>query len=122
MLDSAATDAGTEIEQAGITAGDNWRNLDSTGKPSTFWTTQGIVTYKVTVAGSRIVEAWEPVARVSYADPNTDVSDDQGLLFTPGFVVYFSGRNKMALNADIYAPGGDRDTEYSVKLMSYLYF
>jgi len=108
--------------QAGITAGDNWRNLDEAGNPSTFWTTQAIVVYKFPLAGGHRVEALEPVARISYGDPDTDVSDDGGLLITPGFVVFFSGRNKLAVNMDIYTPGGDRDTEYSVKVMSYLYF
>ncbi len=107
--------------QAGLTAGDNWKELDDEGNAATFWTTQGIVTYKVPVANSRIVEAWEPVGRVSYADPDTDASDDEGLLLTPGFVVYFTGRNKVALNVDIYTPG-EGDTEYSVKVMSYLHF
>jgi hypothetical protein len=108
--------------QAGVTAGDNWRVLDSAGKSAKFWTAQGILTYKVAVANSRIVEAWEPVGRVSYADPDTDANDNEGLLLTPGFVVYFTGRNKMALNVDVYMPGGNRDTEYSVKVMSYLHF
>ncbi len=108
--------------QVGITTGDNWRNLDEAGNPSTFWTTQAIVVYKFPLAGGHRVEALEPVARISYGDPDTDVSDDGGLLITPGFVVFFSGRNKLAVNMDIYTPGGDRDTEYSVKVMSYLYF
>jgi hypothetical protein len=108
--------------QAGVTAGDNWKNLDANGDPSTFWTTQGIVTYKVPVTDNRFVEAIEPVGRVSYADPDTDANNDEGLLLTPGFVVYFTGRNKVALNVDVYAPGGDRDTEYSVKVMSYFHF
>ena len=108
--------------QAGVTAGDNWRNLDTAGDPSTFWTTQGILTYKIPVANSRLVEAVEPVARVSFADPDTGAEDDEGVLITPGFVTYFTGRNKIALNVDIYKPGDDRDTEYSVKVMSYLHF
>ena len=108
--------------QAGITAGDNWRNLDAGGEPSSFLTTQAIVGYRVTVTDNRFVEAAEPVFRVSFADPNTDVDDDDGLLVTPGFIVSFSGRNRIAVNADIYKPGDDRDTEYSVKIMTYLYF
>ncbi len=108
--------------QAGVTAGDNWKNLDDAGNSSTFFTTQGIVTYKIPVRDNRFVEAIEPVGRVSYADPNTDADDDHGLLFTPGIVAHFVGRNKVALNLDIYKPGDDRDAEYSVKLMSYLHF
>ncbi|UCC74472.1 MAG: hypothetical protein JSV86_07930 [Gemmatimonadota bacterium] len=111
--------------QAGITAGDNWRDLDTDGDPTFFWTTQGIVTYKIPVSNNRFVEAIEPVGRVSYADLDAEATDEQineGLLLTPGFVVYFIGRNKVALNVDIFAPGDDNDTEYSVKVMSYLHF
>jgi hypothetical protein len=108
--------------QAGVTAGDNWRNLDAAGRASTFWATQGIVTYRFTVPEGRVIEAIEPVARVSFADPDTDAADDAGLLMTPGLVVHFTGRNKVALNVDIYKPGDGREAEYSVKVMSYLHF
>lgn len=107
--------------QAGITAGDNWLNLDASGDPTTFVTAQGIVTYKVPVSNSRFIEAIEPVARVSWGDPDTDADDDQGILFTPGLVAFFSGRNKLAINADIWSPS-QGDTELSVKVQSYLHF
>lgn len=109
--------------QAGVTAGDNWLSLDAEGDASSFWTTQGIATYRLPIANSLYVQAVEPVARVSYADPNTDAGDDEGLLLTPGLVVHFVGRNKIAVNADIYVPGASgRDTEFSVKTMMYLHF
>jgi hypothetical protein len=116
------SDPGLHVK-AGVTSGDNWRNLDeSTGNPSTFLTTQGIVSYRFAVAENKYVNGIEPVGRVSYGDPDTGTSDDEGLLFTPGLMAHFTGRNKVALNVDIYRPGGDRDTEYSVKFMTYLYF
>ncbi|UCF18746.1 MAG: hypothetical protein JSU87_12480 [Gemmatimonadota bacterium] len=120
-LDWGSYTSGLHV-QAGVTSGDNWKNLDDAGDPSTFVTTQGIVTYKIPVRNSRFLEAIEPLGRVSYADPDTDADDDHGLLFTPGIVAYFTGRNKVALNVDIYKPGDDRDAEYSVKVMSYLHF
>jgi len=107
--------------KAGVTAGDNWKNLDTAGKPSNFWTTQGILAYRWGIANNDRLEGVEIVGRVSYADPDTGVSDDEGLLFTPGVVTYFTGRNKFAINADIYQPGGG-DWEYSVRAMAYLYF
>ena len=107
--------------KAGVTAGDNWKNLDTTGKPSNFLTTQGILAYRWGLASSNRVESIEIVGRASYADPDSGVSDDEGMLLTPGIVAYFTGRNKVALNLDAYKPG-NLDWEYSVKLMTYLHF
>jgi len=107
--------------QAGLTAGDNWKALDEDGDPASFVTAQGIVTYKVPVRDSRFIEAIEPVGRISVGDPDTDINDDEGFLFTPGVVVFFKDRNKIALNVDIWSPG-EGDTEYSVKVQSYLHF
>ena len=106
--------------QAGVVAGDNWRNLVM-GQPSTFVTAQGIVAYRVPIAGNRYVSAIEPIGRVSWGDPDNGVSDDDGLLFTPGLVVHFTGRNKIAANIDIWNPAVG-DTEWSVKVQSYLHF
>lgn len=113
-------DAGLHV-QAGVVGGDNWRNLDNTGDPGTFLTAQGIVTYKLPVTGHRFIEAVEPLGRISYGDPNTDVESDHGWLLTPGFVVFFSGRNKIALNLDIWSPS-EGDTEYGVLAQTYLHF
>jgi hypothetical protein len=107
--------------KAGVTAGDNWKNLDTAGEPSNFWTTQGILAYRWGLANSNRVESIEIVGRASYADPDTGASDDEGMLLTPGIVAYFTGRNKVALNLDAYKRG-NLDWEYSVKLMTYLHF
>ncbi len=106
--------------QAGFVSGDNWQNLGASG-PSTFMSAQGIVTFKVPVQDNRFVAAVEPVGRVSWGDPDTDVSDDEGLLFTPGFVVHFVGRNKIGINADIWSPSAG-DSEFSLKVQTYLHF
>jgi len=106
--------------KAGITFGDNWKNL-TTPSPSRFATAQGIVTYLFPIRGNRFAYGIEPVARASWGDPDTDVSGDGGWLFTPGLVAHFTGRNKFAVNVDIWLPATG-DTEYSVKAQMYLHF
>jgi phosphate transport system substrate-binding protein len=106
--------------QAGFVTGDNWRNLGASG-PSKFMAAQGIVTYKLPMAENPFVSHVEPVARVSYADPDRDLDADQGWLFTPGFVVHFTGRNKIAANIDVWSPATG-DTEWSLRVQTYLHF
>ena len=106
--------------KAGVTFGDNWKNL-TTPDPSKFVTAQGIVTYLFPIRENRFVYGIEPVARVSWGDPDTDVSDDHGWLFTPGVAFFFSGRSKFAVNVDVWSPATG-DTEYSVKAQMYLHF
>ncbi len=106
--------------QGGVVAGDNWLNLIA-DEPTTFVTAQGILSWKVPVNENRFVSALEPVARVSWADPNTDLADDEGVLATGGLMVHFTGRNKIAANVDVWSPVVG-DSEYSIKVQSYLYF
>lgn len=110
--------------QAGVAAGDNWIPVEGTdAEVPRFVAWQAIGTYKVPVRGHRFVQAWEPVLRLSWGDPDTDVEDDGGLLVTPGFVLYFAGRNKIALNYDIWSPQASAlDTESSFKAQAYLHF
>jgi hypothetical protein len=54
------------------------------------------------------VEGWEPVARVSWGDPDRTVSGDEGVLLTPGVNLYFVGRNRLMLNWDVYVPAGEQ--------------
>ena len=69
------------------------------------------------------VEGLEPVLRLSWADPDTEVADNEGLLITPGVNVYFSGRNRFMVNADAYVPSSDGlDTEYSLVAQFQIYF
>lgn len=106
--------------QLGIVGGGNWRNPVGTLAAATFLTAQGILTYKIRVA-SPVVTAVEPVGRVSWGDPDTDVDDDAGLLFTPGLALHFGGRNSIAFNLDIWSPA-QADTEYSFKAQSFFHF
>jgi hypothetical protein len=106
--------------KAGVVAGENWRNVLA-GEPSDFLSTQVIVTYKLPVSDNRFVSHIEPLARVSWGDADTAVGNNDGWLFTPGFMVHFVGRNKIAANVDVWRPAVG-NPEYSVKVQSYLHF
>ena len=67
------------------------------------------------------VSAVEPLARVSWADPDTDNDGDRGILVTPGVMFHFGGQNMLAANLDIWSPSTG-DTEYSVKLQTFFSF
>ncbi len=106
--------------QGGVATGENWLVLSAIDPP-TFLTAQGILTWRVPLGQNRIATAIEPVARVSWADPDTDAADDDGILATGGLVLHFAGRNKLAANLDVWQPRIG-DTEYSLKIQSYLHF
>lgn len=106
--------------QAGFVAGDNWLNPVGVEDAATFVSAQGIVSYRLPVS-SPFLNAVEPVARVSWGDPDTDVDDDHGVLFTPGVALHVTGRNKLGINLDIWSPS-QGDTEFSVKAQSYFHF
>ena len=104
------------MAQASVSGGDNWKVTDS---PS-FMGWMAIASYYAPISEGRI-QGIEPVLRVSAGDPNTDVDDDGGFVFTPGLMMYVGGRNKFGFNVDVYSPQGG-DTEYSLKFQSFLYF
>jgi hypothetical protein len=106
--------------QAGAMVGDNWLNPIA-GDPSTFVTAQAIVSYKFSVNHPPYAEAIEPVARVSWGNPDTAAPQDGGLLMTPGLVWFVSGKNKLAANVDVWRPQQGA-TAWGLKLQSYLFF
>jgi hypothetical protein len=106
--------------QAALTGGDNWRILDGDGDPSTFMAWQAVGSWYLPLSTERFV-AWEPLFRISSGDPNTDVDDDAGLIFTPGVMLYVQGRNKVGFNVDFWSPETG-DSEWSLKFQSFLYF
>ncbi len=113
---------GEEIHlQAGFLAGQNWLNLDATGDPSTFLTAQGVVSYRLPITGSSHFTAVEPLARLSWADPNTDAANAGGWLFTPGIALRMAGRNMLVANVDVWSPAAG-DSEWSFKFQSFLHF
>ena len=48
--------------------------------------------------------ALEPLFRVSWADGNTSLADDEVWGFTPGIQIFFYERNKLAINWDFAVP------------------
>lgn len=83
---------------------------------------QGVIAYFKPITHDR-VEGVEVAGRVSYGDPRKDVSDDEGLLLTPGFNVYFSGRNRLMINWDFYQAAGERlSGENALRLQAQFYY
>jgi hypothetical protein len=91
----ALNEAGSAIDLA---AGEDFASL---------LTWQGVAAYRIPVEGADWLEAVAPLVRVSYGDPNTNVDDDHAWGFTPGFTLYFHGRNRLALTWDIARFGAD---------------
>ena len=67
------------------------------------------------------MEGIEPMARVSWGDPDRGTSDDSGLVVTPGLFLYVKGKNRIGVNLDVYDHGPD-SMQYSFKLQTYLYY
>ncbi len=106
--------------QAGILRGANWEA--NRADPPGFVAAQWIGTYKKPLDGE-YVQAVEPLVRVSYADPDTETENDGGILVTPGVQFFFVGRNKIAVNVDVFIPDDDgKDTDYAVRAQSFVHF
>jgi hypothetical protein len=101
--------------------GQNWRKREAQGAESRFLTWQGIVSYRMPVSEDGRVRAVEPVGRVSWGDPDRQAASDGGLLFPPGLMLHFEGRNKVAANVDAWRPQSGR-TVSGLKAQVYLYF
>ncbi len=106
--------------QAGVVGGDNWAALDANNDPRDFLAIQIIGSLFRPVDGDRI-EGIEPLLRVSVADPAGDIDDDGGTLITPGFMIYFMGKNKIGANLDYYMPQTG-DSEFVFRVGAFLYF
>lgn len=111
---------GTHL-QVGLIGGGNWRAEGAPGGdvPS-FLTAQAILSRYVPLESDRLAGV-EPMARVSWGDPDRGLEDDGGLLLTPGLFVYVAGKNRIGANLDVYRSGAAA-TEFSFKLQTYLYY
>lgn len=87
-----------------------------------FTTAQAIASFFHATPAQRI-EGIEPVARVSWGDPDDAVDGDGGVLLTPGVNLYFAGRNRFMLNWDVYMPRADGlDTQHALRAQFNLHF
>jgi hypothetical protein len=101
---------------AGVTGGENWL---VEGFPQ-FLAAQLLASWYRPLSGARFV-GFEPHLRVGWGDGDRSTADDAGLLLTPGFMLYISGRNGIAADLDYYMPEV-ADPEYSFKVQTFLYF
>ena len=105
---------------AAVATGGNWAVSDA----ADFTAAQALVTYYVPLEGR--LAGVEPLLRVGWASADAlDAGDPEvaqdGLLVTPGVMLYVAGKNGVSLNWDVYDPDvGDR--AWSFKVQSYLYF
>lgn len=106
--------------QAAVVGGDNWKQADKVGQDVTFMAFQGVASYYHPLEGARWAGV-EPLFRLSWGDPDTAVDSDGGMVFTPGLMLYVLGKNKIGFNVDVWSPQ-EGDTEYSLKIQSFLYF
>jgi len=84
---------------------------------------QVIGAYRQPLPEVEFIEAVEPAFRVTRAEPNSDVEDDEAWGLTPGLNVYFYGRNKLQLNVDVASFSGDQfDRVSSFKSQFQVYF
>jgi hypothetical protein len=89
---------------------------------SRFMGAQGALAYFHATGRARI-EGIEPMARVSWGDPDDEIDDDSGVLVTPGVNLYFMGRNRLMFNWDVYMPSSDRfSTQHAGRAQFNLHF
>jgi hypothetical protein len=94
-------------------------NLNDT--TTTFFAVQGILSWFKPIEGSRI-EGLEFAGRASYGDPRRNTSGDEGLLLTPGFNIYFSGRNRLMFNWDFFIVGDRFEDANALRTQAQIYF
>jgi len=117
--------------QTGFLFGDNPRqnrlggavDLDAGEDFASMYAWQAIGSYRIRLEGDGPVEAIEPLLRVTRAEPNTGVDDDEVWGFTPGVQIFFTGRNKIAFNWDFVTFADSAlDSENSFKAQYQFYF
>jgi len=115
------------VVQTGLIIGDNptinplGGAIDLAGGDdfASLMTWQGAVGYRIPTESADWLEAVAPVIRVSYADPNTDVDDDEVWGLTPGFTLYFHKRNRLMLTYDVAsfaASGTDSESSFTAQM------
>lgn len=119
------------VVQAGLVLGDNpmfnplGGAIDLAGGEdfASLRSAQAAVAYRMPTDDVEWLEAISPVVRVSHADPNTDVENDDAWVVTPGIGFYFHKRNRLTLTWDMASFGADGiDSESSFKAQMQFHF
>ena len=97
--------------------GRNWKATDE----ATFAAFQVMgLWYRPLDPGSGIA-AIEPMLRISWTTTQSGAgADTKGTVITPGFMVYFAGRNGISANLDRYSSG--EVSEWSLKIQAFTFF
>jgi hypothetical protein len=89
-----------------VNSGRNTANLRNSADSNvvTFRGLHLIGAYRIPTTGSdtRLVKIVEPAVRFDYTDPNTSVSNDQGILITPVLNLYFANSVELRAGMDLY--------------------
>jgi hypothetical protein len=97
-----------------VMAGDSWDPDLGGSDEASFLALQGIVGYHVALFSTPWLIGVEPVARLGWADPDTDTDEDQALLATAGLNLYFHEHVKTQVQADFLSPEGDGEVALRV--------
>ncbi len=74
------------------------------------------------VTGQRF-EGWEIAGRVGYGDASRAIEGDDALFLTPGVNIYFTGRNRLMLNWDVFLPqGASFQNANAIRAQAQIYF
>ena len=130
---------------ANVATGRNWKAEDASAddhERAGFVAFQAMGLWYLPIEGDGAFEAFEPLFRVSWASTQTGPSlgdgdmivnnDVTGLVITPGFMLYATGRTGISTNLDIYsssrttAGGGSAsmsfDPQWSLKVQAFVAF
>lgn len=100
-----------------VTTGENLAVADDN-----FFGVQAIVVWFKPVSHKR-VEGIELAGRASYGDPRKAMHGDEALLLTPGFNLYFMGKNRLMINWELYDTRGARfSNENALRIQAQFFY
>lgn len=103
---------------ANFVRGRNWK----VSEDAEFMAFQVMGAWHLPLAEARSLDAVEPLFRVSWAKTeDARGTDVNGMVFTPGFMVYLAGWNGIAANMDVYR-SVEKKTEWSFKVQAFMFF
>ncbi len=106
MIADFATGDGIPIARR-INTGRNTANIRNSADSNvaTFMGASVIAAWRIATKGSdtRVLKIIEPTIRFDYLDPNTNASNDQGILLTPVLNLYFGNTVQLRAGMDFYS-------------------